>query len=79
MEDRSRATPRAASARGSLVCMFGPQAHSLMKGSEPEVTEGAGVQQPARGTPRAWEGAALREHLAAAGVEKAMGAPSSSA
>lgn len=50
-----------------------------MKGSEPEVTEGAGVQQPARGTPRAWEGAALREHLAAAGVEKAMGAPSSSA
>lgn len=33
MEDRSRATPRAASARGSLVCMLVPQAHSLMKES----------------------------------------------
>lgn len=43
------------------------------------MTEGADVQQPARGTPRAWEGAAFWEHLAAAGVEKAAGAPSSSA
>lgn len=50
-----------------------------MKGSEPEVTEGAGVQQSPRGTPRACEGAALQEHLTAADVEKAAGARRSSA
>lgn len=50
-----------------------------MKGSEPEVTEGAGVQQSPRGTPGACEGAALQEHLTAAGVEKAAGARRSSA
>lgn len=86
MKDRSRATPRTASAGESLVRMLGLglRAHSHMKRSEAAVIQVAAAAAASRRI-RSWRsvrprhvlaiGAALQEHLAVAGRWAAAGPP----